>query len=119
MGDKAVEQVVRILPDALGDDERGGGVYGGEDLHAFFLGADEAVLHVLLVGVGADELVAEGGDDLGELFFHGGLGRPALFVGGLAKVAVGDEIDGFLGEFFDGGHGVDERGGRRVLARGA
>ena len=97
---------MRILPDALGDDEGGGGVDGGEDFHALFLGADEAVFDVLFVGVGANELIAERGDDLGEVLFHGGLGGPALFVGRLAKVTVGDEIDGLFRKFFNGGHGV-------------
>jgi hypothetical protein len=57
--------------------------------------------------MGTDEFVAERGDDLGQMLFHGGLGGPAFFVGGLAEVAVGDEIDALLKEFFYGGHGGD------------
>ena len=106
MRDEAVEEVVRILPDALGDDERRGGVEVGKHRHAFLLGADETVLHISFVGMGADEFVTERGDDLGELFFHGGLGGPALLVGGLAQIAVGDEVDGFFREFFHGGRKV-------------
>ena len=70
------------------------GVDLGEDFEALFLGADEAVLEPRVVGVGALERVAEVAEDGGELLFHGGLGGPALFVGGLAKVTVGDEKEG-------------------------
>jgi hypothetical protein len=57
--DEAVEDVVRILPDRLGDDDGRLGVDRGEDGHALLLGGDEAVLFGGLVGMGADELVAE------------------------------------------------------------
>ena len=52
MGDQPVEQVVRILPDRFGDDERGRWVDAGKDLHALLLGADEAMLAVGLVADG-------------------------------------------------------------------
>lgn len=58
------------------------------------------------VGMGADEFVAKGGNDFGELLFHFGLGRPTGFVGGLAEVAVGDEIDRLFREFFHGFFGL-------------
>lgn len=58
-----------------------------------------------LVGVGADEFVAERGDGGGELFLHGALSGPADFVGGIAQVAVGDEENGF--QFRDFRHGAE------------
>ena len=96
-----------ILPDGLGDDERGLGVEVGEDRHAFFLGADETVFLRGLVGMGADELVAEFRDGGGEGLLHRVLGGPADFVGGLAEVAVSDEQNGF--EFGHGRKGGVER----------
>ena len=94
MRDEAVEDVVRILPDGLGDNDRGLGVDRGEHRHAFPLRADEAVLHLGLVGMGPDEPVAELGDGGGELLLHRDLAGPGFFVGGLAEVAVGDEENG-------------------------
>jgi hypothetical protein len=98
--DEAVEDVVRILPDGLGDDDGRLRVDRGEHRHAFLLGGDEAVLEGGLVGMGADELVAELGDSGGELPLHRLLAGPGFFVGGLAQVTVGDEQDGFLRGFF-------------------
>jgi hypothetical protein len=102
--DQAGKEVMRILPDALGDNERCGGINPGEHSHALFLRGDEAMINILLEGVGADELVAKRGNNLGQLFFHGGLGRPAFFIGRLAEVAVGDQIDALLRQFFYGWH---------------
>ena len=90
--EQAVEDVVRVLPDGLGDDQRLVGIDVAEDLHAFLLIADEAVLFVLLVRVAADELVALGLECGGEGLLHRGLGGPALLVGGEAEVAVDDEL---------------------------
>ncbi len=104
--DEAVKNVVGILPDGLGDDDRRVGVDGREDLHAFFLRGDEAVFHVLLVAVRAHELVAEFGDGGREGFLHFLLGGPADGVGGVAKVAVGDERDGVFRCFGHGGGGL-------------
>lgn len=104
MGDEPGEEMVGILPDGFGDDERRLGIETGENSHALFLGADETVFEFRFVGMGADELVAELRNGGGERRFHGTLGWPADFVGGLAEVAVGDEENGF--EF---GHG--ESGG--------
>ena len=58
MAKQAGQHVVRVLPNGLGDDQRGLGIDAGEDAHPFLLRADEAVLLVLLVGMGADQLVA-------------------------------------------------------------
>ena len=91
MRDEAGEEMVRVLPDGLGDDERGLGIEAGEDLHALFLRTDEAVLLGGFVGVGADEFKTELGDGGGEGLLHRVLRGPADFVGGWAEVAVGDE----------------------------
>ena len=42
--DQPVQHVMRVLPDGLGHDQRRVGIDAGEDLHAFLLRADEAVL---------------------------------------------------------------------------
>ena len=94
--DEPGQQMVRILPDRLGDDERRLRIERGKHLHAFLLGADEAVFQRRFVGMGADEPAAETGDGCGELLFHGRLGGPARFIGRRAQIAVGDEQDGFL-----------------------
>ena len=62
--------------------------------------------------MGAHELCAERGDDSGELLLHGVLGRPAHFIGGLAKVAVGDEQNR-LGLFHRARVGANQRGNDR------
>ena len=62
---QAGQHVVRVLPDRLGDDQRGLRVDSGEDLHALGLRADEAVLLIPLVRMGPHDLVAEVGDGLG------------------------------------------------------
>jgi len=85
---------MRILPDRLGNNQRRGRVDGGENLHAFFLRANEAVLLLGFVRVGADELVAKFRHRGGERLFHGGLRGPAQLVGGGTEIAVGDEKDG-------------------------
>ena len=53
MADQAGENVMAVLPDGLDDDERGGGVDGGEDIHSHALVEDEAVLEVFAVRVRA------------------------------------------------------------------
>jgi hypothetical protein len=47
-----------------------------------------------LVGMGACQFAAKARDGGGELLFHGVLGGPALLVGALAEIAIGDEKDG-------------------------
>ena len=49
MAEQAGEDVMAVLPDGLDDDERGGGVDGGEDIHSHALVEDEAVLEVFAV----------------------------------------------------------------------
>ena len=44
MGGEARQNMVAVLPDGLGDDERRVGVDLGEDFHAVLLAVDEAVL---------------------------------------------------------------------------
>ena len=103
MRDEPVQDVVGILPDGLGNDDRGLGINFGENLHALFLRTDEAVLQFRFVGMGADQLVAEHGHGGGELAFHRFLEGPGEFIGGGAQIAIGDEENGFFGRFFHGG----------------
>ena len=84
-----------ILPHGFGHNQRCVRIDCGEDRHAFFLRADEAVLLLWLVGVGADEFVTESSQGGGERLLHRVLGGPANLVSGLSEVAVGDEQDSF------------------------
>ena len=59
MADEAGQDVVGVLPDRLGDDDRRVGVDLREDLEAFLLARDEAVLAGGVVGVGALDLDVE------------------------------------------------------------
>ena len=66
----------------------------GEDLHAFLLRADEAVLLVRLVADGRGRVHSlRPGQRGGEGCFHLGLFGPANLVGGKTKITGGDEID--------------------------
>src|SRR5690606_4404581 len=55
VGDEARQEVVGILPDAFGNDERRVRVDVGEDRHALLLRADETVFLFWFVRVGANE----------------------------------------------------------------
>ena len=105
MREQSVQQVVRILPHRLSDDERGIGIDVAKHLDALLLRADEAVAQLRFVRVGADQSVAKRGDGGRELGLHLGLGGPALLVGGSAQVAVGDELDDLAGGTTGRGHG--------------
>ena len=96
--DQAGQDVVRILPDGLGDDQRRVGVDRPEDLHAVLLAVDEAVP----LGRGrrdgrAGPCTPSWANAARDLRLHGGLRRLALLVGGGAQVAAGDEGDGLGG----------------------
>ena len=102
MAEQAGEDVMAILPDGLDDDERGGGVDGGEDIHSHALVEDEAVLEVFAVGMGAADLESLGGEGLDDCALCLGLGGPADLVGRLTQIAAGDEKD-FAGDGWGGG----------------
>src|SRR5262249_31702218 len=85
-------QVMRVLPDALGHDQRRIGIDVSEDLHPRFLAVDKAVLLLFAVSVRADDLIAHVGDDLPQGLFHFRLFRPALLVGTESQIAVGDQL---------------------------
>ena len=79
--DQAGQHMVRVLPDRFGHDQRRLGVDAGKDAHALLLRADEAVLFVFLVGMGADQFVARLGHGLGQEVFHFLLLGPACLIG--------------------------------------
>jgi hypothetical protein len=87
------EHVVAILPNGLGDDDRGIGIQPGKDRHALLLAGDEAVLLRRVVRVGAFYLAATGADRIAELLLHRGLGRPTHGVGTRPQVTAGNQKD--------------------------
>jgi hypothetical protein len=88
--------VVRVLPHALGHDERLLWIDAPKHLDAHALRIQEAVLFYGVVGVGAAHGIALLLQGSGELSFHSLLGGPALLVGGQAEVTAGEEEDFFL-----------------------
>ena len=58
VGGEAGEDMMAVLPDRLGDDERRVGGDVAEDFHAVLLAVDEAVLFLLVEGMGALDVVA-------------------------------------------------------------
>jgi hypothetical protein len=95
MGEQTAEDMMAILPNAFGDNERGIGIELAKDFHAHLLGIDEAMLLFFVERMGAYDLPAFGFEGFGEDSFHFGLFRPAFLVCGKAKVAIGEEIGVF------------------------
>lgn len=93
MREQSVENVMAVLPDAFGDDERRVRVKLAKDLHAHLLRIDEAVAPGLVERMRADDGPALGLERLDEDGFHRGLGGPAFLVGRSAKVAIGHEVN--------------------------
>jgi len=114
VGGETVQDVVTVLPDGLGDNERRLRRQPAEDFHAVLLAVDEAVPLFGVEGVGPfhgpAELLQRGTD----LLFHRHLGGLAVAVCGNAKVSVGKEVNGpgSLGGLGGFAHGV--RGGWRT-----
>ena len=94
MGDETVENVVAVLPDGFGDNERRLRGNVAEDLHAILLTVDEAVATNGVEGMGALEGPAFLSEDVGDLLFHRELGSFALLVGRGAKIAIRNEVNG-------------------------
>ena len=93
------QNVMAILPGRCGKHQLRLGMNLHEDVHALPLRRNETVLHLVVVSVSADQLVALLREGRGELFFHVALRGPALLVGRLAQIAAGDEqhfIGGWL-----------------------
>jgi hypothetical protein len=88
--DQSVKDVMRILPDRFGNDQSRLGIDRVENLHALFLGADEAVLLHSVHGMGSSQLETACVDCLRQTRFHFGLGRPTNLIGGQAEITVGD-----------------------------
>ena len=93
MRGEASENVMRVLPDGLGDDERRVGINVLEDVHAFALRINEAVFGVRIELVRANQFVAFSLERGGERGFHFLLRRPARLVGREAQIATGDELN--------------------------
>lgn len=108
-----------VLPDGLGDDERGIWRDVPKDLHSILLAIDEAVLFPGIERVRAPDAPAFAGEGAGDLLFHGGLCGLAFLIGGSAEIAAGDEVCGFhfVGKLRagnpEGKWGAKSRRGRR------
>ena len=92
MRNQTVQQVVGILPDRFGDDQRRVRVQGPENFHAHFLRIDEPVLFRGVIGMGAHGRPALGFERAGEGGFHLRLGGPTHLVGAEAEIAVGEKV---------------------------
>jgi hypothetical protein len=90
---KARQDVMRVLPNRFGDNQRGSRVESLKDLESLALAGDETVLLRFLVGMGAHEQVAHIRENLGQLCFHGLLRGPACLVSREPKIAAGDKIN--------------------------
>ena len=95
VGEEAGQEVVAVLPDGFGDDERRVCWNVTEDLHAVFLAIDETVFLGGVHGMGALDFAAERFHGRKDLRLHRGLRGLTFLVGGEAKVTVGDKMDGF------------------------
>ena len=93
MGEESLQEMVAVLPDSLGNDDRG--VLGdvAEDLHAVLLAVDEAVAFHRIEAVTAADRAAFLFNYLDQQGLHGLLRLLAFLVGGGAEIAVGDEDD--------------------------
>src|SRR5215468_9255089 len=104
MGKQSMEQVMAVLPDTLGDDERRVGVELAKHLHPHFLGVNEAMLLPWVVRVSADDLPTFRLQRRGEDSFHFRLFGPALLIGGETKIAVGHQVNVFRFQWCSGFH---------------
>ncbi len=100
MADEPRQDVVGILPDCFGDDDRRLRINAGEDFEALLLAGDESMLESRIIGMGALDFDAERGQRGGDLLLHSFLRRPAGLVGALPQVAARRHQD-----FFSRGHG--------------
>ena len=99
VGDQAMQNVMRILPDALRDNQRGLGINPRKNAHAFLLGADEPVFFIILVGMGPDQFITGFRQRCLQHLLHFGLFSPAGLVGGEAQITIGDQGDLFPAKF--------------------
>ena len=116
--DKAGEDVVAVLPDRLGHDQRRVAGNGAEHLQAVLLAVNEAVLLDRIVGVAALDLEAFLLDRGGEFLLHRRLFGFAGLVGGKAQVPAGHQVDRFLCHWqtlSSAGRWADAQGGTLAL----
>ncbi len=97
-----MQYVVAVLPDRLGHDERRFLRDASEYLHSPLLAVDETVAFIGIHGVRTLNAPSLPLDGLGQLSLHGRLGFLAVLIGGEAEIAVGNEVSGFHGVFWEG-----------------
>ncbi len=93
MGGQAGQEVLAVLPDRFGDDQRLMGIELAKNLQAHLLRIDEAMLFGRVERMRANDLPAFGAQRLREFVLHFRLFRPAFLVGGEPQIAIGHEID--------------------------
>ena len=94
VGGQSGQNMMRILPHGLGDDERCIRRDAAEDLDAFPLAGDEAVLLFRIVRMRPFDDAALGFESSGQSLLHGFLRGPAGLIGRKTQITAGDEVDG-------------------------
>ena len=91
MRNETVEQVVRVLPDRLGNNKGRLPVDLCKHIHALALAGDEAVLEIGVIFVGPLKITTEAFDYASEFLLHLILFRPAVLIGSNTEIAIGNE----------------------------
>src|SRR5262245_61581055 len=99
------ENMMRVLPDGFGNNERRSRINVLKYFQAFSLRINEAVLGFGIVGVCTHQFVTLGSKRRGECDLHFLLGWPANLIGRKAQVTAGDELDLVLLELWKTGFG--------------
>ncbi len=93
MGNQSGQNVLRILPDCLGNNQWRMAINLGEDLNALLLRGDETVAGFWINAMSARRFPTQFFDCRDQATFHTGLFRPALNVCAFTQVTVGDKND--------------------------
>src|SRR5882724_9014817 len=92
---KAGKNVVAVLPNCFGDDDRSIVWNALKDVHAITLAIDEAVRLVREKGMSSLELAAKTIDSCCKGFFHGLLCGPAFLIGGESQIVTCKKVYSF------------------------
>jgi hypothetical protein len=93
MSEQPMQEMMTVLPNAFGHNERRVRIQVAENLHPHLLGINETMLLLLVEGMSAHGRPALSRQGLGDDTLHFGLFRPAFLIGGQAKIAIGHEVE--------------------------